>query len=109
LTFAGLRIGELIELHWRDVNPADARITMRVSKTDAGMRTVDLLPALRDELATLKAGTEASPGARVFPALDHQVADRVVERRSEPRHRLDVSGGKGQRKGITVVDIPKNS
>jgi integrase len=66
LTFAGLRIGELIDLRWRDVNLADGRLHTG-SKTDAGYRTVDILPALRDELLTLKAHTKAPAGARVFP------------------------------------------
>ena len=60
LALAGLRIGELIELRWRDVDLAAGRLTVRASKTDAGVRTVDLLPALRVELeahrATLTAG-----------------------------------------------------
>ncbi len=67
LTLAGLRIGELIELPWRDVNLADGRITVQQSKTDAGARHIDLLPALRDELASVKAETRAAAGERVFP------------------------------------------
>ncbi|MGZ6563286.1 MAG: tyrosine-type recombinase/integrase [Solirubrobacteraceae bacterium] len=50
LVFAGLRIGELLELRWRDVDLTSGRITVRASKTDAGVRQVDMLPALRDEL-----------------------------------------------------------
>ena len=41
------------------MNLADGRITIRSSKTDAGARSIDLLPALRDELATLKARRQA--------------------------------------------------
>jgi integrase len=68
LTFAGLRIGELVELRWRDVNLADGRITVRESKTDAGARLIDVLPALRDELATHKASAKPSSSSeRVFP------------------------------------------
>jgi integrase len=67
LTLAGLRIGELIELRWRDVNLADGWITVGASKTDAGVRRIDLLPALRDELSDLKARTRAEGGERVFP------------------------------------------
>jgi integrase len=66
-TYAGLRIGELIDLCWRDVNLADGRLTVGRAKTDAGRRTVDLLPALRDELLTLKAHAKAPSHARVFP------------------------------------------
>jgi integrase len=65
--FSGLRIGELAELRWRDVNLADGTITVQTSKTDPGMRRVDVLPVLHDELATYKAGVTAHPDGRVFP------------------------------------------
>ncbi len=67
LVFAGLRIGELIELRWRDVDLASGKITVRTSKTDAGVRRIDLLPVLRDELATHKAQAQPASGDRVFP------------------------------------------
>jgi integrase len=67
LVFSGLRIGELIELRWRDVNLADGRITVRASKTDAGVRRVDLLPVLSDVLGTHKAGVRAHADELVFP------------------------------------------
>jgi integrase len=66
LTFAGLRIGELLDLRRRDVNLADGRITVRASKTDAGVRMIDLLPILHDELATLKARSPIDPDGLVF-------------------------------------------
>ena len=66
LTFAGLRIGELVDLRWRDVDLAAGKITVRSSKTDAGVRTIDLLPALRDELATLKADAKPHSHDRAF-------------------------------------------
>jgi integrase len=42
-------------------------ITVRAAKTEAGTRRVDLLPVLRDELATYKAGVLEHPDGRVFP------------------------------------------
>jgi integrase len=51
---AGLRISELLALRWRDVDLAAGRLTVRASKTDAGERTVDLWPELRDELLIYK-------------------------------------------------------
>ena len=60
LVLAGLRIGELLDLRWRDVDLTAGRITVRASKTDAGVRTVDMLPALRDELLELKATARRS-------------------------------------------------
>src|SRR5436305_4851674 len=66
LTFAGLRIGELVDLRWRDVDLAAGRITVRSAKTDAGVRTIGLLPVLRDELAALKARAKPHSYERVF-------------------------------------------
>jgi integrase len=56
-------------LRWRDVDLAGNRITIRKSKTDAGMRQIDLLPTLRDELAAYKAqAPDTHPEAFVFPS-----------------------------------------
>jgi integrase len=69
LTFAGLRISELLDLEWRDVDLAAGRLRVRHSKTDAGSRYVDLLPVLRDELSAHKAASaNAAPSAYVFPS-----------------------------------------
>lgn len=68
LAFAGLRIGEALELRWRDVDLAGGRLRVGRAKTDAGVRTVELLPALRDELTAHKARTRfPRNGDRVFP------------------------------------------
>lgn len=66
LTFAGLRIGELLALRWSDVDLARGTIAVRASKTDAGVRCVYLLPVLRDELASLKAMRHPERDAFVF-------------------------------------------
>jgi integrase len=55
LAFAGLRVGELCALLWRDVDLAAGRLAIRQSKTGAGVRYVNLLPGLRDELDAHKA------------------------------------------------------
>jgi integrase len=68
LVLAGLRATEACELSWRDVDLAAGRITVGHSKTHAGMREVDLLPALRDELAAHKAvAASIAPDDPVFP------------------------------------------
>jgi integrase len=68
LTFAGLRIGELVDLRWRHVDLAGGRLTVGRAKTPAGWRKVKVRGALRDELVTLKAGMgETKPNAYVFP------------------------------------------
>ena len=67
LLFAGLRIGEALDLDWDSVDLAEGRLRVRKSKTDAGLREVHLLPVLRDELVTLKSARSPAPSALVFP------------------------------------------
>src|SRR3954470_17665971 len=82
LAFAGLRVGELLSLTWRDVNLATGHVRVRASKTDAGVRTVDVQPKLRDELAAWKVSTRhAEPGHLVFPTSTGQPDNRNNVRR----------------------------
>ena len=65
--FAGLRIGELLDLRWGAVDLAADRIRVGHMKTDAGVRDVTIRPVLRDLLAALKASApDACPRAYVF-------------------------------------------
>jgi integrase len=66
LVFAGLRIGEALALRWSDIDLARGTITIRAAKTDAGVRTVNVLPVLRDELDDYRARASATPDALVF-------------------------------------------
>jgi integrase len=67
LTFAGLRIGELCALRWRDVDLANGWLTVGEAKTDAGRRRVKLRGAPRDELLAVRARTRhAGPDDFVF-------------------------------------------
>jgi integrase len=67
LVFAGLRIGELCALRWRDVDLAAGWLTVGESKTDAGRRRVKIRGALRDELAETRARVgQVDPDAFVF-------------------------------------------
>ena len=67
LTFAGLRVDELLALRWGDVDLAAGRLHLGRAKTDAGVRHVRLRPVLRDELGELKARTgNRRPEAFVF-------------------------------------------
>jgi integrase len=67
--FAGLRIEELCELRWRDVDLAAGRLNVANSKTDAGRRHVQLLAPVREGLATHKA-SGSTPGGHVFATRD---------------------------------------
>ena len=66
LVFAGLRIGELTALRWRDVDLASGWLIVGEAKTDAGLRRVKLRGALRDELLSLRAGVDGAPDGYVF-------------------------------------------
>ena len=68
LVYAGLRIGEATALRWRDIDLAAGRITVGAAKTDAGVREVDVLPVLRDELTSHRHATaRAGRDDLVFP------------------------------------------
>jgi integrase len=68
LVGAGLRIGELLALDRRHVNLARGTLEVADAKTAAGVRTVDLIPSLRDELAAwLDRGELKRPTDPVFP------------------------------------------
>jgi len=77
LVYAGLRIGEATALCWRDVDLANGRISVGDAKTEAGIRLVDILPALRDELLTHRhANASAKPDALVFPTSSGSRRDK---------------------------------
>jgi integrase len=84
LVFAGLRIGELLELCWCDVDLAAGRLTVRQSKMDAGVRQADILPALRDELVMLDRGRVDElvfPTSNGRPHEQSNIRRRVLARR----------------------------
>jgi integrase len=65
LVFGGLRVTEACQLRWRDVDLGSGRINVRESKTSAGVRQVDILPILRDELTAYRP-EDAKPESPVF-------------------------------------------
>jgi len=68
LTLAGLRISEALDLRWRDVTLDARRLRVAAAKTDAGVREVDLTPALQELLADYRRRSPyTQPGDLVFP------------------------------------------
>jgi integrase len=87
LGFAGPRVGELCLLDNQDINLARARFSIRDSKTDAGVRLVDIHPALLDELSSYFAGrAPATMDAPAFPTRARTRRDRsnVLQRVVHP-------------------------
>ena len=77
LVYAGLRIGEATALRWHDIDVANGRISVRDAKTEAGIRLVDILPALRDELTTHRhAAAQVNPDELVFPTSSGSRRDK---------------------------------
>jgi integrase len=81
--FAGLRIGELTDLRWRDVDLPGKRLLVREAKTDAGVREVDILPVLRGQLTSHhRKSPFGSPSDYVFPsAVGTKIAESNIRRR----------------------------
>jgi integrase len=68
LVLAGLRISEALDLRWRDVYLAERKLCVAESKTDTGIREVDLTPILQRLLSEYRARTpHDGPDDRVFP------------------------------------------
>jgi integrase len=68
LALAGLRIGEALDLRWRDVDPSCRWLQVAQSKTDAGIRRVHLTPVLKEMLLEYRTRVRHNgPNDRVFP------------------------------------------
>ena len=87
LVLAGLRVSELCALDKQDVDLPKGKIYVRDSKTEAGVRVVDIRPRLLDELRAYAAGMAGgSMGDPFFPTRTGRrrdrknVLSRVVER-----------------------------
>jgi integrase len=57
MILGGLRVGELTGLRWRHVDLAGSKLRVAESKTDAGLRVVDLSPMALDELKLHRANS----------------------------------------------------
>jgi len=68
---AGLRNGEVCALDWSDLDLSSGTLTVGESKTEAGVRQVDLPEALRRELAEHQLRARRTDGA-IFPNRNGQ-------------------------------------
>lgn len=67
LLLAGLRISELCDLRWRQVDLAGGRLRIGKAKTDAGTRHVTIRPAVKRASAALVADDYAPLPDRITP------------------------------------------
>jgi integrase len=86
LMFAGPRVGEAGALTVRDLDLARSRLDIGRSKTDAGVRSVDLLPVLCDVLAEHKAAHPGGLDAPLFPTATgaHRDTNNIRRRVLKP-------------------------
>jgi integrase len=82
---AGVRIGELCSLRWRDVDLQTGWLTIVESKTDAGTRKVKIRGGLMAELQAVRARHPGRQSAYVFPT-------RTGRRQYESKVRLATLG-----------------
>jgi len=93
------RIDEALGLRWSQVDLAAGKLRVRGTKTAAAARTIDMLPALRDELMALKVARDpgrdelvfgTSRGAKDSPSnVRRRVLAAAVEKANERLARED--------------------
>ena len=110
LVFGRLRVSEACQLRWRDVDLANGRLRVGQAKTDAGVREVDVLPALHDELAAHKASSSAVGSGNLVSTTSNGTArdkDNARERVIRPVVKradelLERRGGQPLPTGVTA-------
>jgi len=102
LIFAGLRISEALGLRWRDVDLGGGRLRIADSKTDAGVRWVPIMPALREDLIARKlSARRTSSEDKVFATgtggtwsrdnARKRIFDKAIERADEQLAAADLA------------------
>jgi integrase len=105
LAGTGLRIGEAVALCWRNVDFPTGTVRVVKSKTDAGVRVVDLTPALRDELLAHKAGARwSAPDDPVFATRTGRPQNRHNARRSVLLPAVKAANAKLAKLGIAEIE-----
>ncbi len=108
LALAGLRISEALDLRWRDVSLPTRKLRVTGSKTDAGVREVDLTPTLAESLTEYRARARATnPGDYVFATgsgrrdSPENVRSRFLARAVERANAALEEGGGEPMRGVT--------
>lgn len=100
LVFAGLRLGEALSLRWQDVDLAAGVIRIRRAKTPTGIRDVNLLPILRDELRAYKARHADEHDSLLFVTSTGQALDPTNVRRRILAPAINDAEGKLRKKDL---------
>ena len=76
----GMRVGELCDLEWRDVDLAESRFRIRKGKTASARRWVAVPVPLMEAIAEACPPDDRTAERRVFPGFSPDTARRVVAR-----------------------------
>jgi integrase len=76
----GMRVGELRDLEWRNVDVADRRFRIRQGKTPTARRWVAVPSWLMAEISDTCAPDNRTPGRRLFQGFSPDVAKNVIAR-----------------------------
>jgi integrase len=103
---AGLRVGELTALRWRDVDLARGKIRVADSKTDAGHRDVEISPNLLGLLKVHKAdATYDAAHDLVFPTSGGKPRDRSNILRDIVRPAVTAANVRLATEGLPLIDV----
>ena len=105
LAGSGLRIGEALALRWSHVDLATGTLYVAASKTDAGVRSVDLPAGLREDITTWRAtSTHTEPADYVFATSTGGKSNPSNLRRDLLRPAVEAANATLDESGIAVLD-----